>query len=228
METNKVFQIALLVSVLVHGVVFLQTANFSSPSSRKSAEKETKVELRYIKQAEVLKKYSEAALRKEEPFLKLPSKITLEKTSLPQLNREDIFKPASKISLPKEDFAKPAFIKPDVIAIKKKITLAPLEGEKINSPAYIAHSQIVREKIKRALYQNYSRMETGQVYLTFVLTREGFMKNIRIVEEKSTGTKYLKEIALKSISDAAPFPNFPKELDYDQLTFNVIVSFEIE
>jgi outer membrane biosynthesis protein TonB len=48
------------------------------------------------------------------------------------------------------------------------------------------------------------------------------------VEEKSSADVYLTEIALKSVNDASPFPKFPTELDYFQLSFNVIISFEIE
>ena len=42
-----------------------------------------------------------------------------------------------------------------------------------------------------------------------------------------SGNPYLRDIALRSIK-ASSFPNFPKELDYLQLTFNVVISFEIE
>jgi len=43
-----------------------------------------------------------------------------------------------------------------------------------------------------------------------------------VVEGKSAASPYLKEIALKSVRDASPFPNFPKELDYEKLSFNVV------
>jgi len=35
-------------------------------------------------------------------------------------------------------------------------------------------------------------------------------------------------VAEKSIFDASPFPAFPKDLDYPELSFNVIISFQIE
>jgi len=32
---------------------------------------------------------------------------------------------------------------------------------------------------------------------------------------------------LRSIKDANPFPPFPKDLNYPELTFNVVISFEV-
>jgi TonB family protein len=146
----------------------------------------------------------------------------------PLIDRENIFKENKEVIPQKKLFVRPEMAVPDVISVKTKITLSTGEPEKSNSPSYLAHSQIVREKIKRALYQNYSRMEVGQVYVSFVLTRTGALKDVRLVEEKSSSSSYLRQIAMQSIRDAAPFPEFPKELDYEELSFNVIISFEIE
>ena len=88
--------------------------------------------------------------------------------------------------------------------------------------------QLVREKIRRCAYQNYSRTDTGEVYLTFIINSDGSLKDIRLVEEKSSAAGYLKDIALQSVKDASPFPPFSKELDYPKLTFNVVISFAIE
>lgn len=217
---NKVFQIALFISIAAHGFIFFQNPNLSS-FNRQQKEEKIPAEVRYLKPAKELRPMLKTTELRREPFLKLPAKITVNKTNLPP--------GMSKEFIPPElSFNKPAFIKPEIIAVKKKITLAPTDIDKINSPSYISHSQIVREKIKRALYQNYNRMETGQVYLSFVLSNNGNLKEVRMTEEKSTASEYLREIAVRSLRDASPFPNFPKELDYGQLSFNVIISFEIE
>ncbi|MDD5595299.1 MAG: energy transducer TonB [Candidatus Omnitrophica bacterium] len=188
------------------------------------------MEVHYIKPLKQYKRGpAQRTMENIDPLLKLPTKITARETSFtPSVNKEDIFRPAKETNIPKISFTKPAFIKPEFITVKTKITLSPNETEKSDSPAYISHSQIVREKIKRCLYQNYNRMETGQVFLSFVLSKDGFLRNVRLVDEKSSPSGYLRTIALQSIKDAAPFPDFPKELDYDQLSFNVVISFEIE
>ncbi|MEI6831501.1 MAG: energy transducer TonB, partial [Candidatus Omnitrophota bacterium] len=113
-------------------------------------------------------------------------------------------------------------------AIKKKITLPAIEMAKINNPSYISYYQIVREKIRRSAYQNYTHSETGEVYISFIISNDGLIKGVRLVDERSSTNDYLRNIALRSVNDAAPFPNFPKELDYPQLSFNIIISFEIE
>ena len=100
--------------------------------------------------------------------------------------------------------------------------------DKINSPSYVQYYQIVREKIRRSAYYNYSRTEIGEVYISFIISSDGVLKETRLVEEKSCSSQYLRDIALRSIKDASPFPNFPKELDYPNLSFNVVISFEIE
>ena len=126
------------------------------------------------------------------------------------------------------DFAKPSAARLDILAIKKKITLPPIEMNKINNPSYISYYQIVREKIKRAAYQNYTCRETGEITISFVISSDGILKDLRLLEERSSASEYLREIALRSVKDASPFPNFPKELDYPRLSFNLAITFEIE
>ena len=106
--------------------------------------------------------------------------------------------------------------------------MPPVDLDKINNPSYVSYYQIVREKIRRAAYQNYTHTDTGEVYVTFVISNDGYLKASRLVEEKTTAAAYLHDIALKSVKEASPFPNFPKELDYPELSFNVVISFEIE
>lgn len=228
MFSSKAFQIAFLVSLIAHGVILLQNPNFNSFPINK---KEEKLEVNYIKEPQKRLEQTKAPLRKSEPFLKLPTKITAEKRLPPpflDINKENIFKQNRENSLPTPTFTKPAFVKPDIIAIKKKITLPPIGVDKIKNPSYISYYQLVREKIRRAAYQNYTRADVGEVYLSFIISSDGILKEVRLIEEKSSPSKYLKECALASIKDASPFPDFPKTLDYPQLSFNVVISFEIE
>ncbi len=226
MFSEKVFQITLLISVITHGIIFFQNSNFALFSNIKN---EQKLEVSYIKTPQENKIDLKNQAAKKEPFLKLSSKITAqERIPPPFIDKESIFKGRNAISQRDASFSKPTFIKPDIIAIKKKITLPPIDVDKINNPSYITYYQIVREKIRRAAYQNYTHNEIGQVYLSFIISSYGYLKEVRLAEEKSSPSPYLKEIALRSIKDASPFPNFPKELDYPNLSFNVVISFEIE
>ncbi len=174
-------------------------------------------------------KASAEKLSRDEPFLRLDSLVASGKNiPPPYIDREKLFAgpkmPASKSA----SFTKPAFLTPDTMVIKRKITLPPIDMGKIDNPSYISYYQVVREKIRRAAYQNYTRGETGEVYLSFVISRDGYLKDVRLVEEKSVNNPYLRAVALRSVKDVVPLPDFPKDLDYAQLSFNIVISFEVE
>ena len=228
MFSNRPFLIAFLLSVITHGIILFQNPNLNLnifPGDKK----EQKLEVSYLKPPQETKEYPKPAAPKREPFLRLSSKITAAKINPPPfIDRESIFQ-KSKESIAKEyAFTKPAFTKPDIIAIKKKITLPPIDLDKIDNPSYINYYQIVREKIRRAAYQNYTRTEVGEVYLSFLIFSDGSLRAVQVIEERSSPSAYLKEIASRSIKEASPFPDFPKDLDYPQLSFNVVISFEVE
>ncbi|MDD5156390.1 MAG: TonB family protein [Candidatus Omnitrophica bacterium] len=228
MFSERLFVTAFLISVAAHGIILFQNPRFVIFSPAKN---EPKMEVSYVKPPEEKKSPPAESLKNlnKEPFLKMSAKITADKrTPPPFVDKDKLFSETRTVNSRQGLFTKPEFTKPDIISVKKKITLPAIDADKINNPSYISYYQIVREKIRRCAYLNYARTETGEVYLSFVISNVGDIKQVRIVDEKSSPSPYLREIALKSISDAAPFPNFPKELDYPHLSFNVVISFEIE
>lgn len=228
MIQNKIFEIALLLSIIAHGVILFQNPNLYKPSPHKQKEKQ--LEISYVKPPQETKVAERSKkLLKREPFLNMPPKIGLDKRIPPPfIDKENILKHDKITPLRNLDFAKPSLAKPDVLAIKKKITLPPIEMNKINNPSYLSYYQIVREKIKRAAYQNYTGRETGDITVSFVIANDGTLNDLRLAEGRSSPSEYLREIALRSLKDASPFPNFPKELDYPSLSFNLAITFEIE
>ncbi len=225
-SNNKVFQITFFISLIAHGAILWQNPNFNFFPKDK---KETNLEVSYVKRPIESKEPLKTITPKREPFLKLSAQVTVEnRTPPPFIDKENFFKGVGKVSLSDPGFAKPVFNKPDIIAIKKKITLPPIDINKINNPSYISYYQIVREKIKRSAYQNYTGKEVGEATVLFVISCDGYLKDLRLKEENSRLSTYLRETALKSIKEASPFPNFPKELDYPQLSFNLTITFEIE
>ena len=191
--------------------------------------------MRYVKDSQArlpAKGEFQKQLSRTEPFLKIDSRVTAARIPPPYMEPEQVKSYKQKIPQPNRlsasNVKKPVFNSPQASAIKKKIILPPIEMARIDNPSYINYYQIVREKIRRSAYQNYSHNSTGEVYVSFVISNDGYVKDVRLVEEKTNATSYLKEIALKSVKSASPFPDFPKELDYPQLSFNIIISFEIE
>jgi TonB family protein len=249
MVSDRLLRVTLAVSLFAHGAILLQSPHlnpFSPPP------KEQTIKVRYLKKEELASKLIPKQLSnsspgksfpKSDPFLKLDSRIGMsnkipppyieqenvsvkEKTSQARLGNNALPPPSQ--SRKSANFVKPAFTNPDFTTIKKKITLPAIEMAKIDNPSYISYYQIVREKIRRSAYQNYTHSQTGEVYISFIISNDGLIKGVRLVEEKSSANEYLRGIALRSVNDASPFPNFPKELDYPQLSFNIIISFEIE
>lgn len=236
MFSERALEIAFTLSILTHGIILLQNPNFKLGLLHKN-NKEHMLEVSYVKKPQEIAKPKgqnkaappKAAGGQREPFLDLSSKITASKMNpAPYIDRESLFRKNKEISTQKYIFTKPAFSKPEIVLSKKKISMPAIDLDKINNPSYISYYQIVREKIRRAAYQNYTRAEIGDVYLSFLISSDGSLRAAKLVEDKSSPSRYLQESALKSIKEASPFPSFPKELDYPQLSFNVVISFEIE
>jgi TonB family protein len=249
MSSDRLLRFTLTVSILAHGAILLQSPRFNPFTP---APKVQEITVRYIKenpQARLLpdnvsEPGRQRLMPKPEPFLKLDSKIITgtRRAPLPYIEPENSSGGAEASpdrlesrglavdikSHKPTGFSKPTLINSQVLAIKKKISLPAIQMAKIDNPSYISYYQIVREKIRRSAYQNYTHNETGEVYVSFIISNDGYIKDVRLIEEKTMADDYLKKIALSSIRDASPFPNFPKELDYPQLSFNIIISFEIE
>lgn len=228
MFSDKVFQIALAVSLAAHGAIVFQNVN---PLFGPENPKERKIEVKYLKQAARSPGPRSQSVPRMEPFRKIPESITANRNIPPSFSAEKSpYKPGKAMLPSASTFSKPALTKPDLISIKKKISLpaVDMDKSKINNPSYISYYQLVREKIRRSAYQNYTRTETGEAYLSFVVARDGGLEDVHVIDERSSQNSYLQATALKSIRESAPFPVFPKDLDYPRLSFNVVISFEVE
>jgi outer membrane biosynthesis protein TonB len=226
MFSDRIFRITFFVSLAVHAVILFKNPNLIPFMSHRQSEM---VAVSYLKQVpqEKLKAREEAESKQQ--LAKLQSRMNLKKIAPPPfVSKEDVLRINREMKLGEASFPKPALIKPDIAAVRKKITLPPMDADKINNPSYISYYQIVREKIRRAAYQNYLSTEIGEVYLSFIVGNDGSLREVQLVDSKSSPVEFLREIAQRSIHEAAPFPTFPGELDYPQLSFNVVISFEIE
>ena len=221
MFNEPAFKFALIISLLAHSAAIIGGPHMNLLSRNKNA---VNPQIFYLKTAQ------------SQQQKKLPQPIASQKSHLaspPKL----LTPPSMKAPLINDNKGllarKPDFTRPDIIASSssKRIGLEnvdPKEINKVNNPSYISYYQIIREKIRRCAYQNYMRADAGEVYLSFVISDQGQLDNLRVIEEKSAPNNYLRQIAFKSVNEAAPYPPLPKELEYPQLSFNVIISFEVE
>ena len=173
--------------------------------------------------------------KKEDPQAKLSKDKLVEKPVKEE--KIALHDSLSSIALVKEHIVKPDALKvyervPEKVrsfnmAAKKTVSVPALQSEKINNPSYANYYSLIRGRIKQRANFNYSDNYTGEVYLTFILTNDGALKELQILENRTTGGQFLRTIGLKSIKEATPFPPFPKELHYPELTFNVVISFQV-
>ena len=175
--------------------------------------------------------------KKEDPKVQV-NKEKLKDDLPPETEKITLHDSLSSVVLVKERVAQPDALRvyervPEKVrsfnvVAKKTVSVPALQSEKINNPSYANYYSLVRGRIKQRAYFNYSEYYAGEVYVTFILASDGILKELQILEDRTTGGPYLRTIGLKSVKEAAPFPPFPKELHYPELTFNVVISFQVK
>ena len=111
---------------------------------------------------------------------------------------------------------------------KTEVSVPVLQSEVITNPKYFKYSDLIRDKIKQKAYHyiDHPQFADGEVSLTFSLSSSGILKQLRIVDGKTIANDYLRSVGLRSIKESSPFPSFPRDLPYPELSFNVVISFE--
>jgi len=119
------------------------------------------------------------------------------------------------------------------VSLKPQIVKAvtPSDEENVKAlkkiPAYANYYHLIRDKIRAKAFSYYDSSTTGEMYLTFTILSDGRLENLTVKEAGSLGSEFLRQIAIASIKDASPFPQFPDELKkYERLQFSVSISFK--
>ena len=215
MYDRKIFHFALLVSILIHSVIFLGIPYMKFVPSRRVLKK---LEISYYKEKKMPRR--RLVDRKPESILK----------KLPKITKEEILK-TPKTSSTKTKKAKKKTM-PAIKHVKEKKFEAVVKEEKDASKkaTYISYYKAIREKIKEHVNRNYPKSKNlgeGEVFLSFVVASSGELLQVRVIENRSVNNTPLRSIAINSVRDANPFPEFPKGMSQYQITFNVAISFEL-
>ena len=231
MGENKIFSFALVLSLLLHILALIQ---FSYNRSHYVREGVPQSEITYqpVKVTKADNQTRRSSLKDSPSSSNLKSKALADKkinlgnkvffnSSLASPFMKDLDKSSEKISVNKNQM-----VTLDSRSTNRQVTLPTIKSDKIDNPVYLHYYEIIRDKVKDRAYLNYAGTDTGEVYLTFVLTSDGSLKEIRLIEEKTSASKYLKNISLKSIRDSCPFPSFLHDLKYPELSFSVLIKFE--
>jgi outer membrane biosynthesis protein TonB len=137
--------------------------------------------------------------------------------------KAEIFRPEHEEDLPPTDKAGGEG------PLKKSVQTPNIPGAVCQRRNTRSYYQIVREKIRRQHYRNYRHIQEEKIFLTFTLTRSGELKEAHVDTAKSVADEYLRRIALESVQESSPFPEFPIKLqDKEELAFNVIISFVLK
>lgn len=121
--------------------------------------------------------------------------------------------------------------KPTIFKENKKAIVfndTPKEIAKIlkKNPAYMNYYHLIRERIKTNAYRNYKGKKKGEVLVSFLVRRNGSLESVKF-NAQLTENQALANMALKSVEESAPFPEFPEELTkYSHLQFNISIYFK--
>lgn len=219
---ERFFKIAILVSMMLHAILFFRLYTTDMPEAREN------------QTAELTYQIEKAKPKPPEPQVYADKVMALGEvteavkavSSVPQPSMSgEFFDGGAEMA----DQFKMYERKPDKVKglkVTKEVSVPMLKSEKINTPAYVTYYQIVRDRIRDRAYSNYTKLSVGEVYLTFVITSDGHLGDLQIMESRSQGNEFLRNVGLKSVQEAAPFPPFPADLNYPELTFNVQISFQ--
>ena len=96
-----------------------------------------------------------------------------------------------------------------------------LQGLRLIPPSY---SQVVRDRIIDNLDTRKTGGE-GDVYVRFVVASSGALKEVNIIDDKSTDDGVLRAAAFEAVKNAAPFPSFPEKVNLSEVIFTCQITF---
>jgi len=223
------FRYALLMSFLLHCLLII---GLSLPRRSHYIKPAKQIEVVYRAVKQKTSKSSLFSYKKFNVVEKAPPPLD-DIDILPK--KEDFFKVIDKqtadVSITKDTFklANKQVAEIQTLDMDRKITIPVLKTEKMISTGYLSQHQKIREKIRQRAYAyiNNPRLKDGQVYLTFLLSRDGRLKQVKIIESKTRANAYTRSVAKRSVEEASPFPPFPADLQYPELSFSIMISFRV-
>ncbi|MDD3374750.1 MAG: hypothetical protein PHY73_03375 [Candidatus Omnitrophica bacterium] len=219
---DKIFKYALAFSLIIHiGIL----ARMSYSNIHFQANPINSIEVVYPRitiQKEVVDREKKQARDIKVNLEKSTQELTKQKSNLSSFMK-DMSKLADDLIHPN---TKPKSAKSD--KAKRKISVPEIDSKNIKNPLYTKYYQDIRNRIREKAYDNYEQFDAGEIYITFIIESDGVLKDIKIIEERTNANQYLRRISIRSVQQASPFPSFPEDLKYPELSFNVVISFEVE
>jgi len=192
------------------------------------------IEVTYIRSKELpAARQPEASVKRSEPLPEISEPKKLISTETPRAVQAG----KSESEEPKKEPAKSPPAKklvgeqPSKIVIKEPViptieraaigASVDVQGLRLIPPSY---SQVVRDRIIENLDTRRAGGE-GDVYVRFVITSSGALKEINIIDERSTDNGVLRGAAFEAVKNSAPFPAFPEKVPVPEIAFTCDISF---
>lgn len=229
-EKDKKLLIALIFSAAVHILLL-----FSWPFYRNLFTERPKtgdIEVTYVKSKEQpTVKQPGIPVRRSEPLPEIPQPKKLISVEMPEAApvKRDEPRAPKKESFVYSPPKKPVGEEPSRIVIKQPIATSKTEttasvdvqGLRLIPPSY---SQVVRDRIIDNLDTKKAGGE-GDVYVRFVITSSGALKEVNIIDERSTDNGVLRAAAFEAVKNSAPFPDFPEKVSVPEIAFTCQITF---
>ncbi|MFA5338756.1 MAG: TonB family protein [Candidatus Omnitrophota bacterium] len=233
-EKDNKLLIALIFSAVIHILLLCNWPvyrNFFTDRMRSGD-----VEVTYLKSREQpVVTQQQAPSRKSEPLpepsppqklvsAELPKAAPEAKKSEPKVLKGELPSAPPKKSPAAEQASRIVIKQPLVPKIETTASVdASVEarGLSLIPPSY---SQVVRDRI----IDNIDTRRTGgegDVYVRFVITSSGTLKEISIIDEKSSDDGVLRAAAFQAVKDSSPFPVFPENVRLPEVVFTCQISF---
>lgn len=235
-DIRRSFVYALILSLIFHILLFLNwpfyRKIFSSHNDRIK-----KIEVTYLKYRDPTHEKSEDVIKVQRSVVSPQPSTPLKMVSKPSAQAEKMSKSSKELSNDERRRTKDEELIPQkktapaqksLEADKKqpagmtKTTLSAEASDLRLVPA--SYSQLVRNKIINNLDTGDSDSE-GDVFVRFVITSGGGLKDISIVNEKSSKNGFLRTMAFEAVKNSSPFPLFPKDVALSEITFTCEISF---
>ena len=217
-KENKLL-IALVFSAVIHVLLLWNWPFYRQLFTEKP--RPADIEVTYIKSREQpAAKQQETPSRRSEP---LPELLPPQKLVSVETPKAAPVAKKSEAEAPKKEVAAPAPVKKASAEQVSRVVIKQPIVPKIETTASVgvsvegrglylmppSYSQVVRDRI----IDNIDMRKTGgegDVYLRFVITSSGELKEVSIIDEKSSKDGALRAAAFQAVKDSAPFPVFPK------------------
>ncbi len=224
---NRIIYYSLVGSCLIH-LCFLAVSYFILPPLNKAKVKSMEIRYHAQPKPKVVERpariESVSNLKESRKVYAVSPKDLVEK----QLTSPTFLRDPAKLTR-RIDVADKQPIKMSNLVEKRSVSVPVVVTQKITNPNYVGYNDRIRDKIRNRayFYIDDPQFQAGEVYLTFVITADGNLKDLQIIPQRSQANEYLQNVGLRSVKESSPFAPFPADLKYPELSFNVVISFEV-